>query len=68
MNSGGLHCFLVLSVFILYKGLIRIKIPKNSAVLHDDKVVFFIPEKTERDRFDFASRGQTIIQFPVKPA
>jgi hypothetical protein len=27
-------------------------------------VVFFIPEKTVRDRFDFASRGQTIVQLP----
>jgi len=56
--------FMVLCVLILYKGLIRIKIPKNSIALHDDKVVLFFPEKTVRDRFDFASRGQTIIQLP----
>ena len=56
--------FMVLCVFILYKGLIRINIPKNSVALHDDKVILFFPEKTVRDRFDFASRGQTIIQLP----
>ena len=56
--------FMVLCVFILYKGLIRITIPKNSIALHDEKVVLFFPEKTVRDRFDFASRGQTIIQLP----
>jgi hypothetical protein len=55
---------MVFCVFILYKGLIRINIPKNSIALHDDKVVLFFPEKTVRDRFDFASRGQTIIQLP----
>ncbi len=56
--------FMILCVFILYKGLIRINIPKNSIALHNDKVVLFFPEKTVRDRFDFASRGQTIIQLP----
>jgi hypothetical protein len=57
--------FLVLTVIILYIGLVRIRIPANSLVLRDGKVVFFIPEKTVRDRFDFASRGQTIVQLPV---
>jgi len=56
--------FLVLFVLVLYKGLVRIKIPANSVVVRDDKVVFFIPEKSVRDRFDFTSRGQTIVQLP----
>ncbi len=56
--------FLVLFVLVLYKGLIRVKIPANSVVVREGKVVFFIPEKTVRDRFDFASRGQTIVQLP----
>ncbi|NJD91580.1 MAG: hypothetical protein FIA91_08715 [Geobacter sp.] len=55
---------MILSALVLYKGLIRLKIPANSLVVRDGKVVFFIPEKTVRDRFDFASRGQTIIQMP----
>ena len=56
--------FMTMCVFILYKGLIRINIPKNSVVVRDGKVVFFVPEKTVRDRFDFASRSQTIVQLP----
>jgi hypothetical protein len=56
--------FIVLCVLVLYKGLIRIRIPANSVVVFDGKVIFFIPEKTVRDRFDFASRGQTIVQLP----
>lgn len=56
--------FMVLCVLVLYKGLIRLKIEANSLVVRDGKVVFFIPEKTVRDRFDFASRGQTIVQLP----
>jgi hypothetical protein len=56
--------FLVLFVLVLYKGLIRLTIPANSVVVRDGKVVFYIPEKTIRDRFDFASRGQTIVQLP----
>jgi hypothetical protein len=55
---------MVLCIFALYKGLIRIKIQANSLAVRDGKVVFFIPEKTVRDRFDFASRGQTIVQLP----
>ena len=55
---------MTLSLLVLYKGLIRLAIPANSLVVHDGKVVFFIPEKTVRDRFDFASRGQTIVQMP----
>jgi hypothetical protein len=56
--------FMVLCVIVLYKGLIRLKIPANSLVVRDGKVVFFIPEKTVRDRFDFVSRGQTIVELP----
>jgi hypothetical protein len=56
--------FLVLWVIVLYIGLIRVRIPANSVVVRDGKVVFFIPEKTVRDRFDFVSRGQTIVQLP----
>jgi hypothetical protein len=56
--------FIVLCVLVLYKGLIRLKIPANSVVVRDGKVIFFLPEKTVRDRFDFASRGQTIVQLP----
>jgi len=55
---------MILSLLVLYKGLIRLTIPANSLVLREGKVIFFIPEKTVRDRFDFASRGQTIVQMP----
>lgn len=56
--------FTVLFVLVLYKGLVRLRIPAHSVVVRDGKVVFFIPEKSVRDRFDFASRGQTIVQLP----
>ena len=56
--------FMVLGVLVLYKGLVRINIPANSLVVRDGKVVFLIPEKSVRDRFDFASRGQTIVPLP----
>ena len=56
--------FLVLAVIVLYFGLVRIRIPGNSLVLREGKAVFYIPERTVRDRFDFASRGQTIVQLP----
>ncbi len=56
--------FMILCVLVLYKGLIRVTIQANSLVVRDGKVVFFIPEKTVRDRFDFASRGQTIVELP----
>ena len=55
---------IVLCVLTLYKGLIRVTIQANSLVVRDGKVVFLIPEKSVRDRFDFASRGQTIVQLP----
>jgi len=48
----------------LYKGLICLKIPAYSVVVRDGKVVFFIPETTVRNRFDFVSRGQTIVELP----
>lgn len=51
-------------VLVLYKGLICIKIPAYSVVVRDGKVVFFIPETTVRNRFDFVSRGQTIVELP----
>src|SRR6266567_2664444 len=56
--------FIVLCVIVLYKGLIRLTIPEKSVVVRDGKVALFFPEKTVRDRFDFASRGQTVIQLP----
>jgi hypothetical protein len=55
---------IVLCVLVLYKGLIRLTIPENSVVVRDGKVALFFPKKTVRDRFDFASRGQTVIQLP----
>ena len=56
--------FMVLFVLVLYKGLVRLKVPANSVVVRNGKVVFFVPEKSVRDRFDFTSRGQTIVQLP----
>ncbi len=56
---------LVLSVIVLYNGLIRIRIPEHSVAVRDGKVGIFFPERTVRDRFDFASRGQTVIQLPA---
>jgi hypothetical protein len=55
---------MILCILVLYKGLIRLTIPENSVVVRDGKVALFIPEKTVRNRFDFASRGQTIVQLP----
>jgi len=55
---------MVLCVLVLYKGLIRLHIPENSVVVRDGKVALFFPEKTVRNRFDFASRGQTVVQLP----
>jgi hypothetical protein len=54
----------VIFILVLYKGLICIKIAAYSLVVRDGKVVFFIPETTVRNRFDFVSRGQTIIELP----
>ncbi len=60
----GALVFLVLCLIVLYKGLIRLAIPANSVVVRDGKVVFYIPERTVRDRFDFYSRSQTIVELP----
>ena len=54
----------VIFIIVLYFGLIRLRIPAYSVVVRDDKVVFFIPETTIRNRFDFVSRGQTIVELP----
>ncbi|MSN26762.1 MAG: hypothetical protein GJV46_12940 [Geobacter sp.] len=56
--------FGVIFLIALYKGLICLKIPAYSVVVRDGRVVFFIPEKTTRNRFDFVSRGQTIVELP----
>jgi hypothetical protein len=55
---------LTMFILVLYRGLIRLKIPAYSVVVRDGKVVFFIPETTVRNRFDFVSRGQTIVELP----
>jgi hypothetical protein len=56
--------FGVMFILALYFGLIRLKIPAYSVVVKDGTVVFFIPETTVRNRFDFVSRGQTIVELP----
>jgi hypothetical protein len=56
--------FGVVFILTLYFGLIRIRIPAYSVVVRDGRVVFFIPETTVRNRFDFVSRGQTIVELP----
>ena len=56
--------FGIMFILALYKGLICLKIPAYSLVVRDGNVVFFIPEKTVRNRFDFVSRGQTIVELP----
>jgi len=56
--------FGVMFIIALYAGLIRLRIPAYSVVVRDGKVVFFIPETTVRNRFDFVSRGQTIVELP----
>jgi len=56
--------FLVMFILALYKGLICIKIPPYSVVVRNGRVVFFITEKTVRNRFDIVSRGQTIFELP----
>jgi hypothetical protein len=54
----------VVFILTIYKGLICLKIPAYSVVVRDGKVVLFIPETTVRNRFDFVSRGQTIVELP----
>ncbi|HJV67422.1 MAG TPA: hypothetical protein VJ550_16925 [Geomonas sp.] len=56
--------FSVLFYLVLYHGLIRIRIRPNSVVLRNDKVVFFIPGREVRNRFDFVSRKQKIVELP----
>jgi hypothetical protein len=56
--------FLVVSTIILYFGLIRIRIPANSVAVRDGKVVYCIPEKSVRNRLDFYTRSQTIVELP----
>ena len=56
--------FGVMFLLVLYFGLIRLRIPAYSVVVRNGRVVFFIPEKTVRNRFDFVSRGQTIVELP----
>ncbi len=63
-NFRSALILLILFVFVLYKGLVCISIPANSLVLREGKVVFLIPEKTVRNRFDFVSRGQNIVTLP----
>jgi len=60
----GALIFGVMFILTLYFGLIRLRIPAYSVVVRDGKVVFFIPETTVRNRFDFVSRGQTIVEMP----
>jgi hypothetical protein len=55
---------LVLLVITIYHGLIRLRIHANSVVVSAGKVVFFVPESTVRNRFDFVSRGQSIVELP----
>ena len=56
--------FIALCILVIYKGLVRLTIQANSFAVRDDKVVLFFPKKTVRDRFEFASRGQTIVHLP----
>ena len=56
--------FLVMSAIVLYFGLIRIRIPANSVAVRDGKVVYCIPEKSIRNRLDFYTRSQTIVELP----
>jgi hypothetical protein len=55
---------MVLFFLALYLGLVRLKILTNSVVVRGGKVVFFVPETTVRNRFDFVSRGQSIVELP----
>jgi hypothetical protein len=56
--------FTVLFFLVLYHGLIRIRIRPHSVVVRNDKVVFFVPEKTISNRFEFVSRKQKIVELP----
>jgi len=56
--------FGVMYILALHSGRIRLRIPAYYVVGRDGRVVFFIPERTVRNRFDFVSRGQTIVELP----
>ena len=55
---------LVILLPVIYKGLICLKVPANSVVVCDGKVVFYIPRTIIRNRFDFVTRRQTIVELP----
>jgi hypothetical protein len=55
---------MVILVLTIYRGLIRLKVPANSVIVRDGKVVFYIPRTTIRNRFDFVTRGQSIVELP----
>src|ERR1700686_2526652 len=55
---------MVILVLTIYKGLIRLKVPANSVVVRDGKVVFYVPGTVIRNRFDFVTRGQSIVELP----
>lgn len=55
---------MVILVLTIYKGLIRLKVPANSVVVRDGKVVFYVPRTIIRNRFDFVTRGQSIVELP----
>lgn len=54
----------VIFLFALYKGLIRIKILKNSVIVRHGRVFFFVPETITFSRAEFVTRGQTVIHLP----
>jgi len=54
----------IIFLFVLYYGLIRLKILKNSVVVRHGRVFFFVPETTVRNRADFVTRGQSVITLP----
>lgn len=54
----------ILFMIVFHKGVVCISIPANSLVMRKGKVVFLIPEKSVRNRFDFVSRGQTLFTLP----
>ena len=51
-------------VIAIYKGLICLKVPANSVVVRDGTVVFYVPRTITRNRFDFVTRGQSIVELP----
>ena len=55
---------MVILILTIYKGLICLKVTANSVVVRDGKVVFYVPETVIRNRFDFVTRGQSIVELP----